>query len=71
MGQVRTDHYRPALIEFAQLDFLLAARRLEENQLRTATGSVPARFLQTEHVFVKRDRLLEVLARDNACAKAV
>ena len=50
----------PLSIEFADLDFLLAARRLEENQLRTAAGGVPPRFLQTENVPVKGDRFFQI-----------
>ena len=60
MSQVGADHDRAALIEFAELDLLFALRRFEENQLRAATGSVSPGFLQSEHIFIKRHRLLEV-----------
>ena len=53
MRQIRTDLHRAALIELADLDHLLAARRFEENQFRTARRSVPLHFLETEHILVK------------------
>ena len=53
MRQVRSDDDRSAFVEFTELDFLLAPRRFEENKLRAAAGSVPAHFLQTEHVAIK------------------
>ena len=52
---------RSALIELADLNLLLALRRFEEDQLRAAPGSVPARFLQAEHVPVEVDRFLQIL----------
>ena len=60
MGQVRPHHYGAALVELADLDFLIAAGRLQENQLRSAPGSVPARFLEPEDVPIKRDRFFQI-----------
>lgn len=60
MGQVRPHHYRAALVELADLDFLIAARRLEKNELGAAAGRVPARFLEPEDVPIKGDRFFQV-----------
>src|ERR1700730_18125619 len=59
MRQIGTDHDRPAFVELADLNFLLALWRFEENKLRTAPGSMPANFLETQHVLVEGDRLLQ------------
>ena len=53
MREVGADHDRPALVEFADFDFFLALRRFEKDKLRAASGSVPPRFLESEHVPVK------------------
>src|SRR4051794_25457017 len=53
MSQVRPYHYRTALVELADLNFLVAPWRLEENQLRAAPGSVPARLFQSKNITVK------------------
>ena len=50
MGQIGSDDHRTAFVEFADLDLLLASRRLEKDELRAATGSVATRFFQSEHV---------------------
>src|SRR3954471_4101155 len=60
MGQVRSNDDRAALVELADLDFFLASWRLEENELRTAPGSVPAGFLQPEDVSIKRDGFFQI-----------
>src|ERR1700676_2152640 len=60
MRQVGANNDRAALIELTDLNLLLALRRFEEDQLRAATGSVPTDFLQTEHIPVEGDCLLQV-----------
>ena len=60
MGQVGPDHDRPALVKFAELDFLFAPGRFQEDQLRSAPRSVAPHFLQPENVAIKRNRLLQV-----------
>ena len=60
MGQIRTDYHGTAVIELTDFNFLFAPRRLEENQLRTSTGGVPSRFLQTENVAVERNGLFQI-----------
>src|SRR5437879_10820429 len=60
MSQVRTNDHRAALVEFAKLDLLFAFGCLEKNQLRAAPGRMPSRFLKSEHVLIKRHRLLQV-----------
>ena len=61
MSQIRPNDHRPALVEFAQLEFLFALWRFQKNQLLAPPGSVAPGFLQAEHVFVKRHRLLQIL----------
>ena len=58
--QIGADDDRAALVKFAQLNLLFAARRFEEDQLRPAPGSVPARFFKTEDVSIKRNGFLEI-----------
>ena len=42
MGEIGADHYRPAFVKFANLDFLVATGRFQKNQLRaTARGLAP------------------------------
>ena len=60
MSQVRTDYDRTARIVFANLNFFITARRLEEDQLRAAAGSMPPRLLQTQHVSVECNRLVQI-----------
>ena len=48
MGQIRSDDHRTTFIELADLNFLLASRRLEKDKLRAATGSVATRFFQVQ-----------------------
>jgi len=60
MCQIGPNYDRAALIEFAKFDFLLALGRFQKNQLRAAAGSMPAKLLESENVFVKRDRLLQI-----------
>ena len=44
MGEIGADHYRPALVKFANLNFLVAAGRFQKNELRSATrGLTPKR----------------------------
>src|SRR6266446_3704599 len=60
MCQIGSHRHRAALIEFAEFNFFFAAGRFEKNQLRAAAGSMPAKLLESENVFVKRDRLLQI-----------
>ena len=63
MCQIRTDDDRPAVVKFANLNFLMAAGRFQENQLRAAPGSVTPKLLQTEHVLVERNCFLQIVTR--------
>src|SRR6185369_1419657 len=45
MSQIRTDHDRAARVVFAKLNFFFASRGFEKDQLRAATGGMPAHFL--------------------------
>ena len=60
MSQVRPHDHRAAGVVFADLDQLLAAGRLEKNQLRAAPGGKAPDLLQAEDIPVKCHRLLEV-----------
>src|SRR6266403_1913166 len=61
MSQIRTYHHRAALVEFADLDFFFAFGGFEKNELRSPSGRMTPGFLQSEHVFVKRHRLLQIV----------
>ena len=60
MRKIRTDNDRPALIEFANLDLLVRPQAPSENQLRAAARGVAAKLLESEHILIKRDRLLQI-----------
>src|SRR5205814_2180595 len=60
VSQIGAHHDRTAFIKLADLDFFLAFRRFQENQLRAAAGSLAADFLEPENVAVKGNRLLQV-----------
>ena len=59
--QVWTDDDRSALVKFAKLNFLIAARRFQKKELRTAPRSVAANLLETENVFVEGNGLLQIV----------
>ena len=61
MRNVIPNLYRPAAVEFANLDLFFAPRRLEENQLGASGRFRTAYFLQSEHLFVERDGLFQVV----------
>ena len=60
MGKIGSNHNRAAFVVLAKLDFLFASRRFEEYQLRAAPGSVPPRFLQSQNVLIKGNRLFQI-----------
>src|ERR1041384_98228 len=45
MSQIRSNDHGAALVEFAQLNFFVAVRRLEKDKLRTAAGGVAPNLL--------------------------
>lgn len=53
MGQVGPDQDRAALVKLAELDFLLASGRFQEDQLRAAPRGVAPDFLQPENIAIK------------------
>src|SRR5437868_13899011 len=59
--QIGANLYRAALIEFTNFYLLVAAGRLEKNELRTAPRCVATDFFQPEHVFIKGDSFLQVM----------
>src|SRR5207249_12203359 len=60
MREIRTDHDRPALVEFANLDLLVSLRRFQKNQVRAAARGVATKLLQSEDILIKRDCLLQI-----------
>ena len=61
MGEIGANYYRPALIEFANLNFLIAAGRLQKYKLRTAPGGLTPSFLESENILVEGNRFLQVV----------
>jgi len=59
--QVWTDDDRSALVKFAKLNFLIAARRFQKNELRTAPRSVTPNLLQPQNILIERDRFFQVV----------
>src|SRR5262245_58391216 len=59
--KVRTDNNRAAPVEFAYLNFLIAAWCFQKDEVRAAPGSVAANLLKAENVLVERNRLLQVV----------
>ncbi len=59
--QVWTDDDRSALVKFAKLNFFVAARRFQKNELRAAPRSVAANLLETENVLVEGNGLLQIV----------
>jgi hypothetical protein len=51
--EVRPDDNRTTGVEFAKLDLFFALLCLQKDELRTATGRVPADFFQSEDILVK------------------
>src|SRR5438094_10416680 len=58
--KIGADHYRPALIEFTNLNLLVALGCFQKHKLRSATGSVTAKLLESQHILVERNRFLQV-----------
>ena len=61
MRNVIPNVYRAAAVKFANLDLFFAPRRLEENELRATGRFRTVYFLQSEHVFIERDGLFQVV----------
>jgi len=61
MRNVIPNAHRAAAVKFADLDFFFAPRRLEENELRASGRFRTVYFLQSEHLFVERDGLFQVV----------
>src|SRR6266403_2848662 len=59
MRKIRTDHDRPTLVEFANLDLLVPLSRFQKNQLRATARGVATKLLESEHILIKRDCLLQ------------
>jgi hypothetical protein len=53
MGEVGSNHNRPAFVEFANLNFLVAIGRFQKHELRTATRRLAANLFETEDIFIK------------------
>jgi capsid portal protein len=60
MREVRSNHNRPALVEFANLNFLVAIGRFQKNELRTAAGRLAANLFETAAIFLTGDRLVQL-----------
>ena len=60
MGEVGTDLNGAAFIEFANLDLLLTARGLEENQLRTPAAGGAFDFLEAKNLGIKVHGFLQI-----------
>ena len=60
VGEIGADLDGAALVKLANLDQLLAAGSLEENQLGTASAGQAADLLKAEHVFVEVDGFLKI-----------
>src|SRR5438067_2052253 len=60
MRKIRTDHDRPALVEFANLDLHVPVRRFQKNQLRAAARGMATKLPESEHILIKRDCLLQI-----------
>src|SRR5947208_10881925 len=59
--KIGADHRRPALIKFTNLNLLVALGCFQKHKLRSATGSVTAKFLKSQHILVERNRFLHVV----------
>ena len=62
MRQIGADHYRPALIKFANLDFFVAAGGFQKDELGAAPGCLTSNLFQSENVLVKRDGRWQVVS---------
>jgi len=61
MREIGADDNRAAPIEFAYLNFLLAAWCFQENELGPASGSMATHLLQSENILVERNGLFQVV----------
>src|SRR5947199_5420717 len=59
--KVGPDYYRPALVEFTDLNLLVALGCFQKHKLRSATGSVTAKLLESQHILVERNRFLQIV----------
>src|SRR5204862_6800771 len=61
VGKIGADHYRPALMKFTNLNLLVTLGCVQKHKLRSATGSVTAKLLESQHILVERNRFLQVV----------
>src|SRR5215475_14482458 len=61
MSKVGTHRYWAAIVKFTDLDLLIAMGCFQKYELRSATRRVSPKFLQSQHLFVERDRFLQVV----------
>ena len=61
MSQIGLDLHRSAAGEVADLNFLVALWRFQEDQLGTSRGFMSADFVQTENLAIKRKGLFEIV----------
>src|SRR5437016_10718988 len=59
--KIGADYYRPALIEFTNLNLLVALGCFQKHKLRSATGSMTAKLLESQHILVERNRFLQIV----------
>jgi hypothetical protein len=61
MRQIGPDHYWSTSIKFTDLNFFVASRRFQKDELRTAARCVASNLLQPQNVPVELDRLFQVV----------
>ena len=61
MGEIGADHYRPAFVKFANLNFLVATGRFQKNELRSATRGLTPNLIEPKNILVERDGFRQVM----------
>jgi hypothetical protein len=59
--QVWTDDYWSASVEFAYLNFLIAAWCFKKDELRPTAGGMSANLLETQDFLVERNGFLQIV----------
>jgi hypothetical protein len=61
VSQIGADYDRSASVEFAYLNFLIAAWCFKKDELRPTAGGMSANLLETQDFLVERDGFLQIV----------
>src|SRR5215467_10751685 len=61
MRQIGADYYWSTSVKFADLNFFVASRCFQKDELRTAPRCVASNLLQPQNIPVERDRLFQIV----------